>query len=828
MTHPSAIPSVQVHGTSLHADFGDRVVGPLGGRSVQVLGTGAPRVQHAAPPDTRVLSRVQGLAGRVLDAITPHGVRAESKVRAGLEATSREVGALLQALSHRPGQIVDGLAARRILDGLATVAAPVTSRGASYDQVFQARVQVHLSHMGLDDLQALQQGLDHADQSALRSDAVGATHLAVLRTMLQQEQVQRLLAKAELDMLPVLEKSTEAVGQGRDAVSYHYDTLYGIANELLKQHGQDDSRDMARALIKEVLGRLVDDGRLDLGQTGAMIRTLPSRELRELLDTATTIGGEVPFTTERLLTGSVGVRAELSEQGFLAAADRLLAHREPAAEDPTGPLHAPGAFVQELVDAATHLAELREHNTVHHLHGSPQVDERFAALNQHLEELLRPSNLMLGELNHAQLHRMQKALQVLGVERCDTAIATAVQQRKDAAVQAFGAALHSAFDGAARGDLSAMCQALSEAHVQADQALQTFQRLGERIDDTDKIMQFRDGLVNQVVRGLPLQTLGTLFAQLQGPQGQALANALTEIGMSLLPGMASLEGRDVERGKQMFDMGIDLHMLSMAVQDELRRQGVSLPPLPDEAEYGVEHLGDAGHTALRDVFGVDASAAQGVRLVRGMAERPFQASVASNVHEVHEQPFNEQVLNGVGLGVSTAFWLDFPRATYRIQQPGGDVVPLLDREALRRSSPTETMDRLGAGVAALQNALGGDAALVQRVTQVANQNALMGLERGLFTPHSPLTLPNGSRGALPPSEYAVTYTVASDGEGGATVRMDYALSSAALVDAVTGETTALDPAHNRAQFSFTVHLGADGSVRLSDPVRYSYDIQPQE
>ena len=180
-------PSVQ-----LKQDFGHSPVGSLGGRSVQQVGAGGPRAQGQAPVQGGgFLAKVKSLGERVLNAITPHGVRAESKFRLGLENTSKQVGDLLGALSKSGGHKVDGAGAQKLIEGLRGTMQPMLSRGANYDEVFSARVEVNVKNMSQSQLLELRDGIGLSKDSALKSDP----HIGMIDGVVGKELEARLMGR---------------------------------------------------------------------------------------------------------------------------------------------------------------------------------------------------------------------------------------------------------------------------------------------------------------------------------------------------------------------------------------------------------------------------------------------------------------------------------------------------------------------------------------------------------------------------------------------------------------------------------------------------------
>ena len=89
--------AVPLTGQQMRADFQQNPLGRLGDRNVQVANAGAPR--HGGGT---VKERLTRWAERKLNALTPNGMRADSKAQQALRLTGARVGDLLGALS-RPG-----------------------------------------------------------------------------------------------------------------------------------------------------------------------------------------------------------------------------------------------------------------------------------------------------------------------------------------------------------------------------------------------------------------------------------------------------------------------------------------------------------------------------------------------------------------------------------------------------------------------------------------------------------------------------------------------------------------------------------------------------
>ncbi|HJD98386.1 hypothetical protein [Mailhella massiliensis] len=148
---PDTLQATSSRFISLNTDFGyDALggVGRLGRHSMEVL-----------TPDTRRTDRVPGPPNSVgrwfsklLDKLTPSSWRAQGKFQRGLEDFSAQTGRLLGYL-HEAGRSEAGSPERRKalasafreLAELRHAATPMTSRGADYQELLQARVSLNMA-----------------------------------------------------------------------------------------------------------------------------------------------------------------------------------------------------------------------------------------------------------------------------------------------------------------------------------------------------------------------------------------------------------------------------------------------------------------------------------------------------------------------------------------------------------------------------------------------------------------------------------------------------------------------------------------------------------
>jgi hypothetical protein len=827
MSFPIGPNAPQLHNMGLDRNFGDSPVGRLGGSAVQAAQAGAPR--SGPMSHTAVVIPGMGLGSRILNAVTPQGLRTESKVLAGLHATSAQVGDLLGALSKASGHSVDGLTAKKLLGSLPQTAAPLTRRGADFGEVFSQRVSVHVQNMSTAQLVALRDGVEMATSSALAADS--GTELAVVKSAVGRELTQRLLDTATQKMEPILAKLVaelprEAANPG--AVTFAFDELGGAAFQLLTEHGESfahqksasDFDHLKLALIKQTLSTAVDNDTITLPHIGAILGHLSSKDLRALDMRTEVIGTDVPFSMERLVSGAIGLRAQQTETAFVKAADALLARTLPASEDANGSLHNPQGFAKDIIAAARNLTQLREHGEINHLHFSEAVGDKSAQLLTHLERLCSPGNLLVEELSHSQLHAFSEALLGLGVERGAAHIAAELKSRKDDASDGFGKAILATFTAAQSHDAQALLSSLKAFADASSSSVQTLQRLGAPIGGADKVMAFREAQSTQALETLTTEQLGSLFSALNSPELKSLKESLGDMGQTLL------ENENTVVGRQLYNASLDLASTASLVRDVLVSRGLKLPDLPDEASYGTATLSPDGHTAILAEFGVQAGTGGTVIVKTGVAGADFQSAFDDNVKAMADKPTAQQLtmanhLDGTPTGVSEALWLDLARANYAVVGADGSPRSILSKTGAEGATEAEKM----AAVAQLRSLVNGNEALLMKVSEFANQNTLSGFINGMMA-DTPLRMGDGSSGQpVSPKTGTTSFTLASDGAGGVVMNINYALRDIQSLLKMDGTQTALAPAQSQFELSAKVSISQDLQVQTSAPVRFSQQLQ---
>lgn len=810
-------PGASMQGIALNHDFQQNPVGSLGGRSVQQ--------GQAQPPRSlgRVLSDVgqsiQNLGTRLLNAVTPHSVRAESKVREGIKNTGAELGQLLGALSQSAHQTADPAAAQKLLQGLRATAEPVTSRGVDYEQLIVQRTSVHLANMTPTQREALHTGLALAEQNnQLNTDPT----LALLRSAMEQNAVKEGVAALQGDLdLAIATAATEA--QNKGATGEAFQDLYNTARNVLNAQGfgklpAGELKDMSRALVLQALEqRLGDmDDESVFVPIATMINQLPSKELHALAHQQVQIGHRTIESTNFMVQGAIGLRSQQLEQTLTDSFAALLGRTEPAEDDPNGILHNPHSVARDVAIAGQALADLRNHSDLHHLHFPAQLDTAYARTLDHLERYLSPDNLIqLSELNSSQLHAMGKGLEHMGVESGKAEITADAARRRTESIDAYAQAMQPGLQALAQDNTGTAFQIFANAQLLGNEALTVHMNLGMKVDGADEIMNFRELLMVQSIQGLNTATLQALSQRLNSAAANALIDALADAAMPLLSGGDAMRAYDDSVGRTMFDRTSDMEMVRYTVDKRLGDTGTAIPaPAWPNAPQPAQ--------LIHSQYGVTLTSDSNVAVRAGKAGPAVQSQVQDNLDSIlgtrdKSTPNLAQPL------VSDAFVKDLPRATYAIVDENGIRTELSN---LNGGTKEAMIDN---AVQQLRTLTGGNDQLLMLATQLANQNVHAGLQQVLMTQQSPLRLPDGTAGSLMGKE-GIVYAFSSDGEGGLNLHLEYSVTNPdAFLPAPrhakdgVGVPIMLDPAKSSAQFSFALHIGADLNVQVSEPMRYTYD-----
>jgi hypothetical protein len=804
-----------IHGTALNHDFQKTAVGSLGGRTVQQGTAQAPRRDNSPG----FFKSIKILASRALNAVTPNSVRASSRVREALREADGAMGRIFQAIAESPSATSNPAQLAAMLEGLASVAAPVTSRGATLDQVVAGRAMAALPHMSAAERESLVRGILHLEQGALQGNA----SLALLRKSMEQ----CAAAEGAGAVKSALEKviagvAQEARNEGR--TQFAFNELYDTARESLRKAGmgpEANNKSLQRAMILSVLDGMVE-GKVDTPEAepiAQMFNALTSKELHALAHESRALGFVQRSDIGTMLTRSIEERAQQLQSAVQTGMQTLMSRGFPVEDDPQGALHDPVGYAKTVASTGRAWVDLRDHAQRHQMAIPAHLQAALPQVQAHLGLYLTPDrlNMALPELSAARLESMRKGLAGLEVTAGQAEFAAHAAERRTVALDAYANAVAPALSALHSDDVPGMLRALEAAQPLGDAALRVHMSLGRKIDGQDDTMAFREDLTSHAIASLDVRTLRHLAERLTSPQGQALWE---ELGVRAMPFITDLQvGQvfDASLGHSIFDRCQNLMMLTHCVKHALQKQGVMVDNPHWAAAPSVEAV-------LQQTYGLSTNSAGSQNVRKGLGGEAMKDAMQANLQEMLDLPESDPRDKQFPL-VTDGFVRDLKRDAYYAPGPNRNDALLYDKSSTAQSPQVA----LQAAIGQLQTLAGGDDAVLMMATRMANQNVLAGLQKALMSQDSPLRLPDGTPGRLL-GEERNEYRFSSDGDGGLLLQVQHTVSNAGAflpaplsAEEGVGVPVALDAAQSSARFAFQVHIAADQSVRISKPVHYEYD-----
>ena len=818
------IPNNLVARTPLSADFGHLPLGQLAGRSVTV---GVPaEIRAGAHEQAGLVAQAPSLGSRILNALTPSSVRADSKVRQHLHDYSVQLSQTLGTLACADASDAQGR--QKIgsaLSALAKAAQPLATQGIAHSSAFQAQVDLRLGNMSQSELTLLRTGLADASLAGIDPTSQEGGILTALMSNASAAQTGRfeainaqLAGAVKKDLSPLVEQlkqfaSTGAVGE---KFTERYNALSSAVEQLAQDFGpppgnRQGFKDFQASLLKEALQTGVGDTPQDMG---LLMNLWPADSLEQLVDAQPAFSSdEAIFSIERLITGQIGVRAERFETAVLDFGRALLSH-DPAgaAQDAGGPLHDPQGLAKEITGFQQNLAALVEHNQKFDLKMDSRIDERLAAVAYHLEELLRPSNLNLGELSNRQLVLLRASLQLLGIERANGALTTEADSRCEAAKAAYGQTFASVIAAVQTGDMSATLTVLRTLTERGEAALLAFRTAGEEFDAPNQLTSLRANLLNSTLANLNLDTASHTYDVLAGDGFRVLIDGMLDVAK------AALRANDAQ-GSLFFNASRDLQLLRNSLRLDLASRGVKLPDLTGTTAHGAGSLSKPHQALLQTQYGFKVDPG-GIRYVAGLAPPAVQDSVAQNVAigaTLKPQGYEDT-------GVTGDFYRDLGRADFTLRQADNVVVSLVNREGFNGLDVQTKQSRRQSAVDQLAKFLGDDPALLLFVTNNIHQGLIFGLQSVMFSQQSPIQLEDGKRGQLS-GEESIAYAFSRNDGGDVQVQVSYSVKNPMVfLDPATNAAIPIDPVTSQAAFTFAVTITPDRTIAMSEPVHFEYSV----
>ena len=615
--------------------------GRLGQRAVAVgNGQGA----RIASGSGGFLGGVKALAARVLDAVTPSGVRVQSKAARADAALGRAMDRGVQALMSgkdgvkafanelsalRKGEAALGRAG---IDLDATLAQGLRNRFAALSD---AQLKSVMSCLHSDALQGLRERLidgpgaeeqallDALDASGLApgvgddSARLGAVRdLSIFETLALDEALKRTTGRANTGIDTKLEEALAQVGREHEgvkgAVAYVLPTACIAARTAvaeLRQIGalpegatpdETARADEARAfgMVRERLEAMGDETR------AVLLRYADSGQLQQLQDGVANLGNKTPLA-DRAIATEISQRTERLTRTFEAGVARIVDAAPPSPDDASD-------FVPTLRDTVTTLRDLQQHARVFSLDLTP-IDPEIGRLLGALDGV-SARGLDLAERSNDEIRDLASSLKRLGVDHLDKPIGEVIAQRNGDARQAYRDRFDEMVAVLGAPSHAGLPAALERLQAAAQHALDVANELGANIEGADKVSPFRSDLLEEAVNAADTEALQGALERMRTPEFASATRLLEDAASHLL---GTGDEMATELGRTTFNAMMNLSMFDAAMAEILGNRGAEVPqPSRPSTTPGAD-----AQALLRELSGVEAHG-NGFRLVATQRPQP--------------------------------------------------------------------------------------------------------------------------------------------------------------------------------------------------------------
>ncbi|WP_009962192.1 hypothetical protein [Verrucomicrobium spinosum] len=818
----------QFNATPLNTGFGDHALGKLGKRRVELAQPQAPRSFGVTLQ--KFAHKVSNLASRVLNAITPSGVRSEDKFRRGLAATSKQVGNLLGALSQANDHPVDQARVRSALAKLPEVMGPVLRRGGEYNEVLAHRLAVNLENMTPAELAGLRDGVAQAQLSELAGDEGIKSHLDLIQQAVTQEIQSRVMERTKTAFAPVLEELRQLViteGVTRDPVEEEFAKMKSFAEDALRQYGENT--DLALALVTETVSEMVntpEHGPVPLAQFKHALTFLSSETLLELRKAPDTWNGASTFEVRHTIGRVVESRQIDAEQGFIAGATSILGREDVGTPEL-------GELIQDLDSTMRHLGVLKSHGEIHDLVEDGQVETRLQELKPHLEKLLTEGAHDLSGLTNRELHQLKSSLKALGVTGPEKTLTAEIRKREVELEKQYTAGLLLVTKVVNSGDYAEVIAALTDFATMEDEVRNGWMQLGRKLDDPDAIYRWRAEAGAAALAGASDEELAEIFNAFQAKGMQSFGECLVDAG-SRFAGYHEADLRHEALSKELTNLGTNLTRIKEKVEIEAERRG--LPDLQKVDEIPLQRdLPEDARQAIKGMLGVEMGLEKGVRLVKGSVPDGALERLQTSLSEPRSGTEVEKgtLFSGEELEISTIFKRDMERGVFKIKTAEG-VENVYKYPVIPKDAPESEVTRLKdeatkEALTRLKEFFGDDAEMLWAVSQYVHQGTVACFQLAMGSPVDGfIRLEDGTPVMLSGEEHK-SFTFEKKPEGGFRALYHQSVDEASHYYALDGSTPKeLEQDQSHFSLGFTMDIAPDKSVSTVGRPEFEYNLRPKD
>lgn len=805
-------------------------VGTLAGRTVQADAPEPPRSKGLKFTDfIHGLSRFKTW---VADRIVPSRIHA-NKVMVNAKTGMHQ---FMNMLAVQPGQVIDVLAIRNLAKELAVNETALGKIHENYYAMFESTVLQQLDSKNIMELLVLRRNLEKALEN-LDERQTTAAHLRIVQKAVKknledvdevnQRVTASVLAQARTQFQPLFEDAIKAVSREKSApgsVEKSFMRLNNAAKTLLNSHKlEGEKADWQRALIKETITQLIDEGKLDPFKVGSVVVALSHDTLKALypkegepsIDEA-----QPPLNFNAIVKGAAGARAERSEKAFYASVDKFLKQAAPPKNQPA----AMKDYVDSLLEVQEHIAQHKKDSAFPGMDVLDGFTKKVAEFGERLaKDLAQVTPQQFRALSTKDLLKLGVTLKEFHLGDAAKVTEAVDHARSLAKSAAAKKEIENAVTAATSGNYKGVLIALHEFRSKADDALQDDLARGGKIRDADD-KNYVANFTTAALESIDTAELNRLLTSLRSEDMTAFVDGLLVYSEELLSAKSDPASVKQKLGADLLFCAHQLNFLDAIAAETADKRKAVAPEKKSKARIG--DMKTLAHEAINDVFGVIRKEGSEANILDyGPARYDVQKRFADYLQDLKNTPAIPALLaDNSSTHIAQTAWGDLNRATFTI-----DGTLLIDRAEWAKADQKKQESMRADASARLLEWVGGDQDRLLFVTHFTNQAILFPFMQTQTSMHTSAYLPDGRPGTPfsgdrgTESWVNVSYKLKKGANGAIELQVSYQANPNYFSCHGSGAVVKLDKG-STSFCTFSIRIEENNEVCLSEPVRFLYKL----
>jgi len=805
--------------------------GTLAGRTVEAVAPEAPR-----SIGRKFIDFMQGLSSIktwVADRIVPSRIHA-NKVMVDTEAGMHQFIKVLAVQPVKPG---DFSAIESLGKALAINEKELGKIGHDYYAMFNRTTLQQVDAMGITELLALRRNLEVASKK-IDERTTAAAHLRIVQKAVKtklndvQEVKQRVtesvLSQARTQFQPIFEEAIKAVSREKTepgSVDKVFARLNDAAGTLLNSHELAGRKaNWQRALIKETITLLIDEGKLNPIKVGSVVVALSYDTLKAFYaeEGEPTIDKSYPpLNFNSIVKGAVGARAEQSEKAFYVSVDKFLKQAALTKNQPA----AMEDYVNSLLEVHKHIVQHKKDSTFPGMSVLADFTKKVADFRERLaKDLAQVTPQQFSALSTKDLLKLGAVLEESHLNGAATVVEAENKARSQVKPAAAKREIENAVSAAASGNYKGVLIALHEFRIKADDALQDHLARGGKIRDADEKTDFVANLMTAALERVDNTKLSALLTSLRSEKMTAFVDGLLVYGQELISAKRDPAGIKQKLGTDVLFSAHQLNLLDAIAAEAADKRKIGVSEKKNKAR--IDDMRALAHEAINDVFGViRKEGSEATILDHGPARYDVQKLFTDYLQDLKNTPAIPALLaDNSSTHIAQTAWGDLNRATFTI-----DGTLLIDRAEWAKADQKKQESMRADARTRLLEWVGGDQDRLLFVTQFTNQAILFPFMQTQTSMHTSAYLPDGrpglpfsgDRGTEPWEN--VSYKLKKGANGAIELQVSYQANPNYFSCHGSGAVVKLDKG-STSHCTFSIRIEENNEVSLSEPVRFLYKL----